>query len=274
MRRRAQERRRRELRRRLALAVVLAAAAGALTALLTGGGRGSRSGSQVTATGRSTGARGAVADTTSAGAGSTATGPATAAAGRAAAAKPHHRRRPAAPSPGSLPQTMAFPSAGSAAFKSRMAALWEGVRSGAPASAESAFFPQQAYVQLKSIAGAAADWKNRLVRDYGLDIGAAHALLGSGASRARLERVEVDSAYGHWVAPGVCDNTIGYYEMPGARVVYREDGAVRSFGIASMISWRGEWYVVHLGAVLREGEGGVVDEPASGAGSPAYSGTC
>ena len=41
-----------------------------------------------------------------------------------------------------------------------------------------------------------------------------------------------------------------------------------------MISWRGVWYVVHLGAILRSGESGMVDEPSSGAGVSTYSGTC
>jgi hypothetical protein len=86
--------------------------------------------------------------------------------------------------------------------------------------------------------------------------------------------VDVQSSYGHWIAPGVCENSVGYYEMPNARVLYSEGGQVHSFGIASMISWRGVWYVVHLGAVLRPAEEGVVDEPASGAGESAYSGTC
>jgi hypothetical protein len=62
--------------------------------------------------------------------------------------------------------------------------------------------------------------------------------------------------------------------MPNARVVYSEEGHTGYFGIASMISWRGERYVVHLGVVLRSGEVGEVDEPAAGAGKQAYSGTC
>jgi hypothetical protein len=62
--------------------------------------------------------------------------------------------------------------------------------------------------------------------------------------------------------------------MPNARVTYRAGGQLRSFGIASMISWRGVWYVVHLGAVLRSADSGTVDEPALGAGTSAYSGTC
>jgi hypothetical protein len=56
--------------------------------------------------------------------------------------------------------------------------------------------------------------------------------------------------------------------------VYREDGQVRSFGIASMISWRGVWYVVHLGAILRASDSGTVDDASVGAGTSLYSGTC
>jgi hypothetical protein len=181
---------------------------------------------------------------------------------------------PAAPSPGSLPQTHAYPSGTSAQFRSLMASLWTGIVHDSRTPAVAAFFPKNAYVQLKAIASASSDWTDRLLRDYGLDIASAHALLGGNAARASLIAVNVPSSYGHWIQPGVCSNSIGYYEMPNARVVYRENGQIRSFGIASMISWRGVWYVVHLGAILRSAESGTVDEPASGPGSSAYSGTC
>jgi hypothetical protein len=190
------------------------------------------------------------------------------------AARPAGRVRRPPPSPGSLPQTSAYPSARTVQFKALMASLWTGVVRDSAGPALGAFFPKGAYLQLKDIGGAASDWTNRLVRDYSLDIDAAHEQLGQTASTARLLRVDVEPGYGHWVEPGACDNGVGYYEMPGARVVYRDAGTTRSFGIASMISWRGVWYVVHLGAVLRPAETGVVDEPAAGSGTPAYSGTC
>jgi hypothetical protein len=182
--------------------------------------------------------------------------------------------RTATPSPGSLPQTNAYPSGSSAQFKSLMASVWRGVVHDSLAEALGAFFPKDAYVQLKAIASASSDWTDRLVHDYGLDIAAAHALLGPNAGQARLVAVNAPSGYGHWIQPGVCDNGIGYYEMPNARILYREEGQNRSFGIASMISWRGVWYVVHLGAILRSTDSGTVDEPASGPGTSAYSGTC
>ena len=155
-----------------------------------------------------------------------------------------------------------------------MGLLWAGVVRDSPTTALPAFFPRGAYVQLKAIASAGSDWRDRLVHDYALDIEAAHALLGGDPASARLIAVEVPSSYGHWVPPGVCYNDIGYYEVPNARVVYSEGGQVRSFGIASMISWRGVWYVVHLGAILRSSDAGFVDEPSSGEGTSAYSGTC
>lgn len=193
---------------------------------------------------------------------------------RATAAVLRPARAARAPAPGSLPQTHAFPSGSTRQFKSEMAALWSGFVHDSEARALPAFFPEAAYVQLKAIGDPAADWRNRLVHDFALDVGAAHALLGAGAARARLLDVHVVPSYGHWVNPGVCDNRLGYYELPNARVVYRSAGAVRSFGIASMISWRGVWYVVHLGAILRASDVGTVDDPSSGAGVSVYSGTC
>jgi hypothetical protein len=155
-----------------------------------------------------------------------------------------------------------------------MASLWAGVVHDSVSAAVAAFFPKGAYVQLKAIGSAGSDWTNRLIHDYALDIVAAHGLLGSRASSARLVAVDVPASYGHWISPGVCYNSVGYYEMPNARVVYRENGETRSFGIASMISWRGVWYVVHLGAILRSADSGIVDTPESGHGTAAYSGTC
>lgn len=174
---------------------------------------------------------------------------------------------------GALPQTGALPTT-DASFGQRMAALWRGVTTGDVEDALPAFFPESAYVQLKDVPSPGDDYTGRLVSEYEEDLAAAHQLLGAGAATATLVGVDVDESYAHWVPPGVCDNTVGYYEDPNARVVYSEGGQTGSFGIASLISWRGEWYVVHLGAVLRDGAGGQVDDPEVGPGTPAYSGTC
>jgi hypothetical protein len=175
---------------------------------------------------------------------------------------------------GQLPQTTAFPSSATPQFAAEMADLWQGVVTGSEAPALPAFFPEAAYLQLKAIFDAKSDYVDRLLSDYAADLAAAHQLLGSSPASARLVAVDVPATFGHWVPPGVCDNRVGYYEVPNSRVVYQVSGQTRSFGIASMISWRGTWYVVHLGAILRSSSQGVVDDPEIGPGAPAYSSTC
>lgn len=176
--------------------------------------------------------------------------------------------------PGALHQTRTAPSAGTRVFRAEMTDLWAAVVTGQARLAAQAFFPLAAYTQVKAIADPAADWRSRLLRDFRLDVSAAHRFLGAGARHATLVRVVVPSAEAAWINPGVCYNAVGYWHVGGARLVYRQHGQVRSIGIASLISWRGRWYVVHFGAVLRAGTGGVVDAPATGPGGPGPAGGC
>jgi hypothetical protein len=148
------------------------------------------------------------------------------------------------------------------------------VQTNSLAKAMPAFFPEGAYVQVKAIGDPRGDYIDRLVPEYRLDLAAAHAMLGSGLGSTDLVGVKLPPTSVHWVPPGACYNRVGYYEWPNARLVYRRSGAVHSFGIASMISWRGVWYVVHLGAVVRGGAGGIVDDPSLGTGTSAPSSTC
>ncbi|HEY2549134.1 MAG TPA: hypothetical protein VGI64_01005 [Streptosporangiaceae bacterium] len=178
------------------------------------------------------------------------------------------------PPPARLHQTMTRPSAHTRVFRAEMTDLWAAVVTGKARLAWQAFFPLAAYKQVKAIFDPAADWRDRLFAQFRLDVAAAHHHLGRPASRARLVRVITPSAEAAWIVPGVCENGVGYWHVGGARLVYREDGTLRSIGIASLISWRGRWYVVHFGAVLRPGSGGVVDSPAIGPGVPGPAGGC
>ena len=176
--------------------------------------------------------------------------------------------------PGRLHQTRALPSTGTRVFHAEMTDVWAAVVTGRARLAIQAFFPLAAYTQVKAIADPAADWHSRLFGDFRLDVVAAHHYLGRGAAHARLLRVIVPAAGAAWISPGVCYNSVGYWHVGGARLVYREHGQVRSIGIASLISWRGRWYVVHFGAVLRAGATGLVDQPAAGPGVPGPAGGC
>jgi len=196
--------------------------------------------------------------------------PTASATARATAASPP-AALPVAPGEGALPQTRTIPRTDSVAFRNAMADLWLAVTTGNPRFGLPAFFPEAAYKQVKAIPYPAADWQYRLWYDFTLDVRAAHRILHPGA---QLVRVIVPAADTVWVGPGACYNSVGYWHAPGARVVYRDDGQERSFGIASLISWRGVWYVVHLGAVTRDVVTGIVDEPAVGPGVPGPPGGC
>ena len=178
---------------------------------------------------------------------------------------------PVAPGAGALPQTRALPSTNSAVFHDAMQDLWLAVTTGNARLALPAFFPRAAYQKLKAIYDPGADWDDRLWYDFTLDLGAAHRAVDPDA---RLVRVIVAGYDAAWVDPGVCDNSIGYWHVSGARVVYRQHGQERSFGIASLISWRGVWYVVHFGAVLRSVVTGMVDDPEVGPGVAGPAGGC
>jgi len=178
---------------------------------------------------------------------------------------------PVAPGAGALPQTRAFPGTGTIAFRNAMADLWLAVTSGNPRFGLPGFFPVAAYKQVKAEPYPVPDWQDRLWHEFALDVRAAHRLVGPGA---RLDRVIVPRQYAAWVYPGACHNKIGYWHVPGTRVVYSGHGQERSFGIASLISWRGAWYVVHLGTEQRTGATGIVDQPAVGPGVPGPPGGC
>ena len=151
--------------------------------------------------------------------------------------------------PATLPQTHDRPAASGPAFDARVAALWSSIVADDPQQAAPFFFPVAAYQQVKDIPDPASDWKHRLFAAYARDIHALHARLGSDAARATFDGIDVPEARGRWVDPGEEYNKIGYYRVFGSRLRYQIDGAPHTFDVKSLISWRGEWFVVHLSAI-------------------------
>lgn len=151
-----------------------------------------------------------------------------------------------------------------------MAALWRGIVQDSPSTAMPAFFPRSAYLQVKQIANPAADYRDRLLTAYRADIRAAHDLVVRDGLPARLLGVRVPREWA-WIPAGYCYNKVGYWHAPGSRLAYGHAGQISSFGIFSLISWRGEWYVVHLAVYNHPG---TVDEPSPGFGSFGPAGGC
>lgn len=176
---------------------------------------------------------------------------------------------------GSLPQTATKPSANTETFAAEMALLWAAVQQDRPSLAFPAFFPLSAYLQVKALPNDNYDWHTRLYGQFAADVQAAHQLLGPDPASAHLVETLVPSWQAGWIVPGTCYNAGSYWHVPGSRMVYEQGGREASFGIASLISWRGLWYVVHLGAINEyPGEAGVVDSPSSGTGSFGPPGGC
>ena len=150
---------------------------------------------------------------------------------------------------GRLPQTHARPDPAGDAFNARVRALFDGIARDDVARAMPFFFPLTAYAQVKAIANPAADWKARLVAHYARDIHALHAKLGPNADRARFVAADVPMDRARWVDPGEEYNRIGYFRVYGTKLRGELDGAPVVIDVTSLISWRGEWFVVHLSGV-------------------------
>ncbi len=158
---------------------------------------------------------------------------------------------PAAPGtdPGVLPQTDEKPTASGATFTSGVDALWEAIRQDEPELGLPFFFPESAYLQVKAISDPAADYQNRLIANFEEDVHSLHAQLGSNASGAQFVGIGVPGDQAVLVQPGEESNKLSYWRVYGTTMQYQVDGQTGSFPVTSLISWRGEWYVVHLGTI-------------------------
>ena len=176
--------------------------------------------------------------------------------------------------PGRLPQTSTRPATG-VALAARLGPLWNALVRGDASLGRSLFFPRRAYLRMKTglLADPAADYAQRLIALYDLDLAAYHRLLTRGGTPT-LVRVSAVARDAAWIAPRGCENLIGYWHLPGVRFVYRHGARVFSVAIDSLISWRGVWYVVHLGPNPRARDVGTIDGFAAGPGRPGPAGGC
>lgn len=146
-----------------------------------------------------------------------------------------------------LPQTEDRPSTDSPAFKRRMELLWQAIVADDPQIAEGVFFPVSSYELVKDIENAKADWKSRLFKAFGRNVHEYHKKLGDDAKAARFLGVEVDEPRVKWMKRGSEGNKLGYFRVTRSRIRYADAaGKEHKLELTSLISWRGEWFVVHL----------------------------
>jgi hypothetical protein len=146
-----------------------------------------------------------------------------------------------------LPQTEARPSATDERFKRRMQRVASAIISGDVEKARSSFFPLVAYAQVKDVQKPERDYRFRLMAHFERDVREYRKALGRDAEHAELLGVDVPEARVEWMRPGKEGNRLGYFRVLRSKLRFRlPDGKERSFELTSLISWRGEWYVVHL----------------------------
>jgi hypothetical protein len=149
-----------------------------------------------------------------------------------------------------LPQTEERPTLDSPTYKVRVAHLWRAIVEDKPELADDAFFPLAGYQQVKAVPKPEVDYERRLLAAYHRDLRAYHKQLGPKPEEAKLIEVSVPAAKATWVKPGEEYNKGGYFRVFNSRIRFqRSDGKEGSLKLLSMISWRGEWYAVHLAGV-------------------------
>ena len=153
--------------------------------------------------------------------------------------------------------------------------LWNAISLNSINQALANFFPGSAYIQMKKgvLENPSADFSSRLLAFFKLDFSAYHQLVVTGGP-STLVGIRVNPSQVSWIQVGACENKIGYWHMGPVRVVYKLAGIVKSFAIASLISWNGVWKIIHLGPNPRPHNIGTVDSPLQGAGNPGPGGGC
>lgn len=146
-----------------------------------------------------------------------------------------------------LPQTEDKPSLESPLFQYRLSQLVKAIETGDPERARDFFFPKMAYEKVKAIKSPGRDWEARLWKLFQRDIAEYHNKLGGNAAGSKLVRLEVNESRIKWMKPQSEGNALGYHRVTRNKLHLR-DGAGNDhvFDVTSFISWRGEWYVVHL----------------------------
>ncbi len=150
---------------------------------------------------------------------------------------------------GTLAQTDAKPTGASSQFVADARLLWQAIVSDDPDAALDFFFPRTAYRQVKAISNPDGDYDGRLLGAFRSDVHRLHGELGADATRATFQGLDVPESAAQWIEPGVEYNKGSYWRVFGSTLRYEVDGLEHTLPVVSLISWRGEWYVVHLGPI-------------------------
>jgi hypothetical protein len=152
-----------------------------------------------------------------------------------------------APDGGVLEQTPSRPTPTSKWFLKGSASLFRAIAEDKPELARPFFFPLVAYQRVKAVADPERDYRHRLIAAFERDIHAYHQKLSAEAGALSFVSLDVREENVRWMMPGSEGNRLGYYRVLRSKLRFRAPaGSDNSLEVTSLISWRGEWYVVHL----------------------------
>ncbi len=124
--------------------------------------------------------------------------------------------------------------------------LWQAIVDDTPEVAASFFFPKEAYVHVKAAKNPEGDWRWRLWKHFERDIHVLHKSQGQALAKATFKGLRIPPKRPHWAAPGNEYNRLGYWRAYGSQLTYELRGRERHVPISSLISWKSQWYVVHM----------------------------
>jgi hypothetical protein len=127
-----------------------------------------------------------------------------------------------------------------------MGTIVDAIRRGEPQLARPAFFPLVAYEAVKAISNPRRDYEQRLLAAYHRDLVKLRKQFGKQAEGLTLIGVDVPEPKVRWTPRGKEGNRLGYHNVRRSSLRVTSGGSETAIVIVSMISWRGEWYVVHL----------------------------
>ena len=145
------------------------------------------------------------------------------------------------------PQTEDRPQSDDPSLQARIEALCAAIIEGNPEKAHSAFFPIVAYRQVKAVADPDRDYKLRLLRHFDRDIVEYNHRIAKRRAPVRCKGIRIPQAQARWMKPGSEYNRIGYFRVLRSQLDLTDgDENTTTLEVTSLISWRGQWYVVHL----------------------------
>jgi hypothetical protein len=146
-----------------------------------------------------------------------------------------------------LPQTEDEPSTDGPLFRHGIDRVFRAIVADDPEIARSFFFPIEAYDKVKAIDKPKVDWEKRLWKNFVRDVHGYHAKLGEDPERAELLAFEPRTERKMWIKPHREGNRIPYWRMTRNHLKIRDArGKELKLELTALISWRGEWFIVHL----------------------------